>query len=1011
MEGADNGQKQSPESKTNDEAKIQALKNEIKDLRDNNPENDWFNAEIMTNNELNSSLTEALLNNRKTLNNLVKELSKIIEKNPSTTTEARNLLILLQWVQEKAEFNRLNGIMSAERINLNDLWKFNDQEIKLVCDYIKKNYWTKEIVSFREKMKRIDYSAQSIKIENKKAASNYQLIKDAMSSFSDNPQEQLKNMELNEIFENIKADKLKELAKNYLGIDDWKGEEIPRDTPIIIEADKRWLYSSQEFVWRFNTVNESRKSNNEKIADDFSLSDDAFTGDILNDFKVIDNKLQYKWKPYENWNITAVFWEKHINPALNKWDFIWAEKATIESKICDKIADAIKDKLQNSDQAVNSESWKMSIDNFNQIKSALWDKMFINMDDHDNVTYIPQKAKNYLWEFRGKEWANIKQTFRTPEWMAYVAALQILLNADYGANIKVDGKWTDRGETREAVRNFQNAYNNKGTDWVNLNTDGLPWKRTLEALLDGQYGDTKLDWQWEISQDWTKITFLKWSGITIDHDHTWSFITIDNVRYYERKKGMDGNWYQIGVVDWLSYLYTWPFKNGLMDWEKWTITRANWNKYVWEFKDGERSWKWTFTLPSWTKYEWDFVNWNFEWKWTYTWADWGKYVWDFVNWNFEWKWTRTWADWDKYEWDFVNDKLSWKWTFTWSNWNILTGTRNNGHISEGKVTLKWTTTELNVTRDETKESWMVTSEWEYKGHFISDETWEFVDTTNTTPEKPAEKDPAVVEWIWKFEGDTFKFDNVNELNGNKYVNIKWKNYFEYRNGMNGDWYIVVPKTEQHSAYVLYWHYENGVIMNWTVHDAEGNKYEWEFKDGKRSWNWTATMLDWTVLSCNTFVEGLPAWKCTIEYWSSDEWKDGLGKRQKYEWELKDGKPSKWKMTWENWATYEWARENGVLNWKWVLTLNEEKFDWEFKDGLPIKWTLTMPEWTFEWDFVDWKPTSWKYTEKGSNTAVDVTFDWTWFRTNDKYVWVRKIEQKKWVSLYEAFYKAREGVNK
>jgi hypothetical protein len=244
-----------------------------------------------------------------------------------------------------------------------------------------------------------------------------------------------------------------------------------------------------------------------------------------------------------------------------------------------------------------------------------------------------------------------------------------------------------------------------------------------------------------------------------------------------------------------------------------------------------------------------------------------------------------------------------------------------------------------------------------------------------------------------------------------YVNIWWKKYYEYRNGMNGDWYMVVPKTNEHSAYVLYWKFENGVITSWTVHDAEGNKYEWEFKDGERSWKWKATMFDWTTLSCDTFVKGLPTWKCTIEYWSSDEWKDGLGKRQKYEWELKDGKPSKWKMTWENWATYEWARENGVLNWKWVLTLNEEKFDWEFKDGLPIKWTLTMPEWTFEWDFVDWKPTSWKYTEKGSNTAVDVTFDWTWFRTNDKYVWVRKIEQKKWVSLYEAFYGAREGVNK
>ena len=95
MVGADDGQKENPESKTNDEAKIQALKNEIKDLRDNNPENDGFNAEIMANNELNNSLTLALLKpeNRKTLNNLVKELSKILEKKPNT--EGYNLLNLL----------------------------------------------------------------------------------------------------------------------------------------------------------------------------------------------------------------------------------------------------------------------------------------------------------------------------------------------------------------------------------------------------------------------------------------------------------------------------------------------------------------------------------------------------------------------------------------------------------------------------------------------------------------------------------------------------------------------------------------------------------------------------------------------------------------------------------------------------------------------------------------------------------------------------------------------------
>jgi hypothetical protein len=33
---------------------------------------------------------------------------------------------------------------------------------------------------------------------------------------------------------------------------------------------------------------------------------------------------------------------------------------------------------------------------FNSIKGYLNDKMFIEKDDHGNVTYIPQKAKNYL---------------------------------------------------------------------------------------------------------------------------------------------------------------------------------------------------------------------------------------------------------------------------------------------------------------------------------------------------------------------------------------------------------------------------------------------------------------------------------------------------------------------------------------------------------------------------------------------------------------------------------------
>ena len=179
--------------------------------------------------------------------------------------------------------------------------------------------------------------------------------------------------------------------------------------------------------------------------------------------------------------------------------------------------------------------------------------------------------------------------------------------------------------------------------------------------------------------------------------------------------------------------------------------------------------------------------------------NWDKYEWEWKNDKNEWQWTYTWADWTKFEWNFVANKREWQWTLTWANWNILKWTWNDGSISEGKFTLKWTETELDVTRDATKKMMMVTSEWEYKGKFINDDTWELEWVWNSweTPSDNWTIDEIdvngiswTVKWVWNFENGKFAFDNTVEQWDDDlwhYVKFWWEQYYEYKDGMEWKW--------------------------------------------------------------------------------------------------------------------------------------------------------------------------------------------------------------------------------
>ena len=826
-------------------------------------------------------------------------------------------------------------------------------------------------------------------ITDKKAKENFTKIKNSLTEnwwgSTVAIESELSNKQLAEIFTDLSVEKFNSIITEYTNLTDWKGTPLEGQ----IGFKNNWKnFTEGEFVAYFNGANESRISKNENIATEFSLWN-TLTDDILknNNFTVKNNNLLYNWQPCTNEDIKTVFWAQ-INPALEGWIFFWGEKAAIETKICDKITNEIKDKLQNSDQEVNKDKWTMKPENFDKIKTTLWDRMFINMDAEGKVTYIPQKAKAYLSGYRNKKWPDIKKDFKTPNWMAYVAALQILLNVDHDANINVDGIWKYGGQTQDAVRKFQENYNNNlPTDWVKIEkVDGLPWKITLEALLDGQYGDAGLDGQWKVNPDWT-WQFLDWTEIK-EKDGK-KYITIDGQDYYEYTEGMEGPGYQFWKNnDHESRLYFWPFKDGKTDWEKWTITRSYWEKYVWKREKGRRT-EWTYTFPAGTPGNFREYVWKFDYK-----ND--KYVMT--------DWTMTYEDNDKYKWAFnEKNEKQWKWTYTWANWNILNWTWERDHL-EGEGTVSFPNTDipdLKVVLDGDKLK--VTSELPaFKDKLIYVETWEFVDATNTTPEKPAEKDPAVVEWIWRFGEWGFAFDEgkINTLHGTNYVKIWSDNYYEYRNNLTGKWYLTFPGNENRQAYLLYWTFDNWKIKSWTFIEANGDKYVWNFENGTFSWEWEITRFDWTIINCKTFVGGKLTWQCTVNYWSSPERKDAFGKWKNYNWEIQNWVLSwNWTMTWENWDTYVWTWKDGTLNWTWVLTFHDNlwSINWEFENGIPKSWTLTFSGWeTFKWEFNQlglpkaW--TEWDFKGKGMTEAIKVTADDNWLKAWDAYVLTRKSEE-------------------
>ena len=135
---------------------------------------------------------------------------------------------------------------------------------------------------------------------------------------------------------------------------------------------------------------------------------------------------------------------------------------------------------------VAKKEWAMEDWDFEAMKKFLWSNMFIEKDENGKISYNKNKTKDYLTSLKNIERKDFKVKYWTPEWRAWISAVQIILNYEDWNKIKVD--WKFGLETKGRVKLFQEKYNKtnnlKKWDKNYLNEDWLPGSNTLSKILE-----------------------------------------------------------------------------------------------------------------------------------------------------------------------------------------------------------------------------------------------------------------------------------------------------------------------------------------------------------------------------------------------------------------------------------------------------------------------------------------------------------------------------------------------
>ena len=690
---------------------------ELRQLEDQNKKED--DEVMLANKDLNNALRDYLISNP---NNLAELKSKVDQLNPTLWEKWWKGFAILVKFLEKIE-NQSEEDFKEFMNKLDDpkkLSNMNKNEIDRVKTYIENNKAkAKELYI---KMKTVDLEKYK-KIDQKdKDVFNgvREVIKTKYNNDPDFLKEDFKDL-------NSSVSSLKKYAYN-----DWEGEDLEDGATLQNFDQNKTIISKAFFIETFNNYNEERENR---------MKDATITGcydklSVKYDFqKTSDNKLQYRLNGSEQ------EWTSIDEDGITELDgikvLIEGQNDLVNEGEWDRLLDVCKygiyqELLDNADEAVTTpevvadkkgpaspeatpkttiDLYGMSSLDFAAMTKALWDAMFISetkTESETSYSYDIDKVKAYLktckdnpekFTLNGTSYES-KNLVRRRAW---ISAVQILINEKNWANwekLVVDWKfWTD---TKAKVIAFQKNYNDHLPNWaVKLGVDGIPWKDTIQVLLDGKIGDTILEWQWHIDEN-GKIDFDNWTEIKEENGR--KYIEVDWKKYYEYRSGMNWLWYYSTInIEHIGYLYVGNFKNGNFEWQ-WTRTWADWDKYEWQWKNDKSEWQWTRTWANWDKYEWQWKNNKREWQWTYTWANWDKYEWNWENGNRKWEWTYTWKEsWTQFKWEWENDERPDSWTC------VL-------NVNGDKITCPVTLNNENKKREIT--------DWDYKGKYINSGNWE-----------------------------------------------------------------------------------------------------------------------------------------------------------------------------------------------------------------------------------------------------------------------------------------------
>ena len=610
----------------NADKKLSKLLNEIKELVDNDDSNDELEKTFnKSKTELSKWLSKALEKSEVSDIDVLLSAIETVLANQDLDDNGKNSLLSLQWklkeLKESKErdmesaFDKFEGFVKCGDVK--GLNKLKDKEIKLVIDFVSNEGNWSQIFNLYKSMD----SSKDTRAKSKNFNKVFNYIKD---NYQPKIDVEFWKEDLNKVFEGkCTAEDLNWLVVKYLWVNDWNWYNQFDDDDKFSNCGMR--FSKADFLRKFNEMNELRMDNNIDKIENFNID----VGEQLSWFKLSEWKLIYNWNTFNNEMMMDLFWES-VENLLGELDFVEWEKEFLLNDIFSRVSDIIKEHISQNEKweqqiewefvPLEAEFYDMDEKDYEAMNEKLGNDMFIKKVDNGDVTYNLKKAESYLkWIDRDRKWNEFLKLKWTYEWRAMISAIQILLNEKpLGDKLVIDWKWWEK--TIKRIKDFQNNYNDDRPEWsLPLDPDGVPWKRTLTALLEGRYGNTIVEWIWVISGDkFDTFVFSNEYATEKQDNNGRKYIEVDWKKYYEYRKGMSWLWYEYGITDnWNAYIYVWNFDKGNRN-KQWTKTYANWNKYIGQFKNNYMDWEWTFTWPDWNKYIGQFKDDDMDWEWTFS---------------------------------------------------------------------------------------------------------------------------------------------------------------------------------------------------------------------------------------------------------------------------------------------------------------------------------------------------------------------------------------------------------